>query len=89
MARLGAISGQAMTSPYRFAVTLVIANIEDKVSDLRTAMTSGEIETIGRLIEAISKALTGLGSEVELSANSWATQKLNAIRNEVHALSAA
>ncbi len=93
LVRLAAPTGpghtNAATTPYRFAIILVIADTEETVSTLRTALTSGETETIGELIETISATLRGLGGEIDLAGNSWAAQKLNAIRNEVHALLAA
>jgi len=89
LVRLGAGSGQAATSYYRLAVPLVIADPEDKRSDLRTMMTSDEIGTIGDLVGFVAKSLKGLGSELNLPEKSWAAQKLNAIRNDVNALLAA
>ena len=89
LVRLGANSGQAATSSHRLAVPLVIAHLENKRSELRTMMTSDEIGTIGDLVATIAKSLKGLGSELNLSEKSWAAQKLNAIRNDVHALLAA
>jgi hypothetical protein len=52
-------------------------------------LRAGDTATIGPLVRAIGGALTGLGSEVELSAGSSLALKLNAVRNEVRALLAA
>jgi hypothetical protein len=89
LAKLCPATGQTATSPYRFTLMLVIADIEKKVSDLRTALASGDTETIAGLVGAIGTALAELGSEVDLSGRLWAIQKLKVIRNDVHALLAA
>jgi len=89
LARLGAISGEAATSTCHLAISLVIADLEDKLSNLRTMTTSGEADTIGDLVGTIARYLEGLGNELDVSQESWAVQRLNAVRNEVHALLAA
>jgi hypothetical protein len=86
LVRLETTSGHGATSPYRFTFILVIAHIEQKVSNLRTALTSGDTETIAKLVESISGTLAGLESEIDLSGNSWIAQKFNEVRNEVHTL---
>jgi hypothetical protein len=93
LVRLGtrAAAGRSNTSsaPYRLAIMLVVANTEDSLSALRTALKSGDTETVSESVRAIGLALKGLGSELDLSGNSWASQKLEAIRNEVQSLLAA
>jgi hypothetical protein len=82
-------NGDALATPYRFAILLVIANTENMVSALSAALKSDETETTGELIQAISRTLNGLGSELNLSGNPWALQKVAAIRDSVHSLLAA
>ena len=80
---------EAANAPYRLAIMLVVAEMEDLLAQLRGAMKADETAEIGTLIRAMGAALKGLAAEIDLSAASWAAQKLSAVRNEAHALLAA
>jgi hypothetical protein len=80
---------EAANSPYHAAVGMVIADAEEKLSVVRTALETGETETTNELIEAIGRTLEGLANELDLKGNPRAAEKLDAIRNDLRALLAA
>jgi hypothetical protein len=71
-------------TPYAAAVTIVLAELESIVSDLRAELKGGRPVT--SMLKAIHDAARGLRSEIDLSVDSAWSRRVAAIRSEVSGL---
>ncbi|MCF8478099.1 MAG: hypothetical protein K9G60_13810 [Pseudolabrys sp.] len=70
-------------TPYGVSVTIVLAELERQVGELRADLRSGRGVAIGALLKAIHDAARGLRTELDLPVDSSWGRSLSALRGEI------
>jgi hypothetical protein len=74
-------SARIAETPYAFAITLVLGEVEATICDLRTEFKAGR--SVTSILKELHDAARGLRSEIDLSVDSAWSRQLTAIRSEV------